>query len=286
MVKKMKKKINVKTHTRKHPTKDKRVNVNSYERKIDVKPYRNDKPLRVPLAKGLTVDNLSYIQYKILEVIKLNSNYNQKTTMDDLYDELTFGIEDEKTIKEMVENLRNQGILEPKVLKPTNEGNRIFWEFYKEYEDGDHLENLKDNPQQIKDFKKDLKKEGFELIGTSTHPNETILYLKDLEKEANKIDKQLKENIKFKKANKKDYDRINQDQWEILEYIHYNMGIKRPYELSPSKIGDHLDFNENKVKKALKELRDNKILTPKQFRITKAGMKIKKSYEKQYDPDP
>ena len=210
MVKKMKK-INVKAHKRSDPRLNKKVWVSSYERKprFITKKYaeiRNKARLGVLQAKGLTKDNIGYIEYKILELIKLNNHYDKPTTVYDLFDELAFGTEDEDAIVEKVQNLRSQGVLrfiKGKTLQPTKEGNRIFWEFYEEYEDGGHLDHLKDKPKSFKAFEKDLRKEGFELIGTSEHPNETILYLKDLEKEAKKIDKQLKENIKFQKSKKK-----------------------------------------------------------------------------------
>lgn len=204
MVKKMK--INVKKHKRFDPRLNKNVDVSSYERKQDVEKYKKTTSSSKLLSKGLTKDNIGYIEYKILELIKLNNHYDKPTTIYDLFDELTFGVEDEDAIVEKVQNLRSQGVLrftKGKTLQPTKEGNRIFWDFYEEYEDGGHLDHLKDKPKSFKAFEKDLRKEGFDLIGTSEYPNETILYLKDLEKEAKRIDKQLKENIKFQKSKKK-----------------------------------------------------------------------------------
>jgi len=199
-------KINVKKHKRFDPRLNKNVDVSSYERKQDVEKYKKTTSSSKLLSKGLTKDNIGYIEYKILELIKLNNHYDKPTTIYDLFDELTFGVEDEDAIVEKVQNLRSQGVLrftKGKTLQPTKEGNRIFWDFYEEYEDGGHLDHLKDKPKSFKAFEKDLRKEGFDLIGTSEYPNETILYLKDLEKEAKRIDKQLKENIKFQKSKKK-----------------------------------------------------------------------------------
>lgn len=169
----------VKPHTRFDPRLNKRVNVSGYERREKYRQYMKKTVAKSPLAKGLTAENLGYIQYKILELIKLNAHYDQETTMDDLYDELAFSLENEKTIKNMVKNLKMLGLLERNGLSPTTEGNRVFWEFYKEYDDGDHLDHLKDNPDPV------------------------ITIEEFIEKEAKQIDKQLKENIEFKKKQNK-----------------------------------------------------------------------------------
>ena len=169
------KKINVKAHKRFDPRLNKKVNVDSYNKNQRFTPYKSNITSGLPLAKGLTANNIGYIQYKILELIKLNANYDAKTKMSDLYDELTFGIENEKAIRDMVKNLRSQGLLNKKSLTPTKEGDRVFWEFFNEFdEDNEAVALLKDNP--------DWKKEGFEITGSKEYPNETLLYLKDLDK--------------------------------------------------------------------------------------------------------
>jgi len=197
--------IPVKAHKRYDPRINKKVDVSSYQRNQKFTPYKNSGRSNVLPAKRLTTDNIGYIEYKILELIKLNAHYNTKTTMDDLYDELSFGTEDEKHIKEMVQNLQGKGLLN-KDLNPTNEGKRIFWEWYqKNDEENEDVEALKDNPNKLR---LDLKKEGFDIIGTTEYPNDTMLYLKELDKEADRINKDLKENIKFKKSQEKGYDHL------------------------------------------------------------------------------
>lgn len=256
-------KIKVNGHKRYDPRSGKQVDVSSYDRNQRFKQYKNNpnKDLRSSRPKGLTADNISYIQYKILEQIKLNAYYGEETTMDDLYDELTFSEEDENRIRGMVENLRSQGLLNKKNFTPTKEGNRIFWEFYNEYEDSEDLELLKDYPNHYK--RRYWTKEGKEIL--SEHK---------------------KSNPGINKNVSKSEDKINNDQWQILEYIHYNSGVKKPMDLNVPKISDWLDIDEKEVKNAIRDLRDKEILSPKELKITNAGMRIKESYERKYDPSP
>ena len=245
-----KKKGKVKPHTRYDPRLSKRVNVGGYERKQKVKQFNKNIQTKQPLAKGLTAENLGYIEYKIIELIKLNDHYDQPTTMYELNDELAFGDEDKDVILEKVQNLMSQGILnierKDKSFKPTKVGNRVFWEFYKKNDDGDHLDHLKDNPK----MKKMIEEEGFEVIGKTKYPNETILYLKDLNKEVKQIDKQLKESIKFKKQQKKKED-------SGLKFIYYTNGEIELVEKEKGKIKKYIASwsNETEFKKSLKEMK-------------------------------
>ncbi len=89
-----------------------------------------------------------------------------------------------------------------------------------------------------------------------------------------------------KKKNKFLYKNINLEQWDIMEYLHYNMGIKKPMQLNARKIGNHLDVPEKKVKSHLSKLKNEKLITLKKLFITRKGMRTKKSYERKYDPSP
>lgn len=81
------------------------------------------------------------------------------------------------------------------------------------------------------------------------------------------------------------YDKINNDQWEIMEYLHYNMGTKKPEQLSSRKIAIHLDWKPEKATKNLVSLKNKKLISSKKLFLTSFGKKVKKSYEKKYDPD-
>ncbi len=79
------------------------------------------------------------------------------------------------------------------------------------------------------------------------------------------------------------YDKINYNQWEILEYIHWNSHNKNPTEVNVRIFSNHLDMEENKVRKLIIDLKNKKILTQKQLKISKKGFKVKKSFERKYD---
>ena len=180
----MKKKIKVQKHKRYDPRSNKKVDVSQYEREQEIKQFKKPAPSNKPMSEKLTKDSIGFVEWKILELIKMNDQYEEKTSMYDLFDELAFGDEDEDVITEKVQNLMSQGIIKiqpDKSFKPTKVGDRIFWEWYEEYDfESEDIEMFKDNPKKT----------------------EKPLTVKDLEKAQKEIDKQLKENIKFQKKKK------------------------------------------------------------------------------------
>ena len=82
------------------------------------------------------------------------------------------------------------------------------------------------------------------------------------------------------------YDKINYDQWDVMEYLHYNMGTFKPERLNSRQIGRHLDQRPEKITKILNSLKEKKLITPKKLFITPFGKKVKLSYERKYEPDP
>ena len=148
-----KKKIRVKSYTRKRNGKIERVR--SHDRNINYNlgnTPKNDfhKGDYDEVQKRLTADNINFIQYKILEMVKLNEEYKKKTSMDDLLEELAFSDDDERAVKNLVANLRSQGLLYKDKLKTTEDGNRVFFEFYDKYDDSEDIEALSDFPKDIK----------------------------------------------------------------------------------------------------------------------------------------
>ena len=100
-----------------------------------------------------------------------------------------------------------------------------------------------------------------------------------------------KERVKRKKKSTKKkekflYDKIDYDQWDVMEYLHYNMGIYKPMKLTSRDIGSHLDQRPEKIKKILDSLKKKKLITQKKQFLTEYGKKVKLSYERKYEPDP
>jgi len=135
-----KRKIYVEPYTRKRFGKVELVR--GYEKKVKAISPQHIKSLENQ-ASSLKKDNIGFLEYEILKQIKLYEHYGRQITFDNIEEIFE---DDISVLRDAIANLRSKGIL--KGYKLTKDGNRVFWEFAEDWDDGEDIMDLEDYPKK------------------------------------------------------------------------------------------------------------------------------------------